>query len=449
MKFLQILIHTLLVLLIMTFLLLLFCTKPVTTYQLDESKHFKSWKSEISKLKFKANDDSLQEWNIGWAKVNITPDHPTPMAGYGNRKGKPFEGIHDSLYVRCIYLSNGTNEVALVSVDMLIIPPTVYNILKAKSSLDVSKIYLSATHSHNSLGGWYNTLAGKVFAGNYIPEVEIKISNAILNSIAEAKSKASTGKITFTKDIDREDIRNRLNDNENTIDAIIRSLEFKKDNGQKAVMVTYAAHSTVLNSATMKLSRDYPGILVDSLENKEFNFAEFMAGAVGSMGPIEKGIDDFDEVQNQGIGVKNHLIKKNDFEEQLNPGTLICKEIKLPMPAPAPRIAANLALRPWVFYWLFGQEAVFVKALKIGNLLLVGMPCDFSGELMKSLDDYASSKGLALLITSFNGGYVGYITADEHYNENYYETRTMNWYGPNNGDYFSEVIRNLIDKATK
>ena len=49
------------------------------------------------------------------------------------------------------------------------------------------------------------------------------------------------------------------------------------------------------------------------------------------------------------------------------------------------------------------------------------------------------------MITSFNGGYMGYVTKDEWYDEDLYETRTMNWYGPYNGAYFEELIEGIIE----
>ena len=50
-----------------------------------------------------------------------------------------------------------------------------------------------------------------------------------------------------------------------------------------------------------------------------------------------------------------------------------------------------------------------------------------------------------LVITSFNGGYAGYVTKDEWYDLNKYETRTMNWYGHEIGKYMSESITKIIN----
>jgi len=53
-----------------------------------------------------------------------------------------------------------------------------------------------------------------------------------------------------------------------------------------------------------------------------------------------------------------------------------------------------------------------------------------------------------VLVTSFNGGYIGYITKDEWYNLKEYETFVMNWYGPYNGAYFVGLIQRLLEVIT-
>lgn len=78
---------------------------------------------------------------------------------------------------------------------------------------------------------------------------------------------------------------------------------------------------------------------------------------------------------------------------------------------------------------------------------MVGTPCDFSGEFNPSLDSLAAKHGLQMMVTSFNGGYIGYVTPDKYYDEDHYETQLMNWYGPGNGAYMNQCIEHLILKT--
>ena len=58
---------------------------------------------------------------------------------------------------------------------------------------------------------------------------------------------------------------------------------------------------------------------------------------------------------------------------------------------------------------------------------------------------YAKSKNLNLILSSFNGGYAGYVPDDQWYDLEEYEPRSMSWYGYDNGAYFVEIIKLLID----
>jgi neutral ceramidase len=416
-----------------------------TPYQ--EMPYYKEWKSSIKNLNISPvkSKDSLK---IGWAKINITPPEPIPLAGYGKRRGKHYKTVHDSVFVRAIFLENSGFKSVLISADLLIIPPTVSELVKGRISetgLRFDQVYLGATHSHNSLGGWYNTLVGKLFAGEYNPKIEVIIADGIIQSIKNASKNTKAATVTFEKDEDRKDIKNRVIKG-GKIEPFIRTLTFETLS-EKVILTTYAAHSTVLNAATLQLSRDYPGVLVDSLEKSDAAFAMYMAGAVGSMAPIEFGINDFDELNNQAMGVLREIRSENEMEQRLSQPSIYSIQLPLPLRKASPRILKNWALRPWVFKWLFGESPAFIKVLSIGNTLMIGLPCDFSGELMEDLDRYAQSKGLNLIVTSFNGTYAGYITADKHFDFENYETFTMNWFGPYNGAYFSEVVRDIVDRV--
>jgi len=51
-----------------------------------------------------------------------------------------------------------------------------------------------------------------------------------------------------------------------------------------------------------------------------------------------------------------------------------------------------------------------------------------------------------LVVTSFNGVYIGYITHNKRYLLNTYETKTMGWFGDRNGDYMNEVVMKILSK---
>lgn len=450
MRFLRIFLRIIgvIVLLLILTIATMITTMDDTPYK--EMPYYGQWKKQISNVK-KDTASASGQLQAGWAKVNITPPSPTPTAGYGKRKGKLYTAVHDSVYVRAMVIDNGGTQAAIIAADLLIVPPTVIKLLQARlteKEIPFNQIFFGATHSHNSVGGWGTGISSLFFSGEYNPATVERLADAIFQAIVQAKAKLEPVSLTYMESIDKVDIRNRLVGEEGEVDPEIRSAAFVTNSGKKAILSSYAAHSTILNSGNIVLSRDYPGILVDSLEKGRYDFAMYMAGAVGSMGPIEKGSDDFDELKNQAYGVQKALLSDSAIKEKSSGATLQAITLPLPLRDPSPRLTMRINLRSWVFKKAFGDYPVFVKALRIGNILMVGMPCDFSGELVAGLDAYAKTKGLNLMVTSFNGGYIGYITHDKHFDKDLYETKTMSWYGPYNGAYLQEVIKDIIDKLS-
>jgi neutral ceramidase len=430
----------------------LFVFKKIDRTPYQQTERYQAWKKEIAKADF-TSQNNPEQIKVGWAKRNITPLKPGPMAGYGVRKGKAFSRVHDSLFVRVLAVKNTTKTIFILSADMLIIPPNVTEILAKRlkiANIAIENVHLGSTHSHNSIGGWGNSIAGRMFAGGYDPNVEIVLAEQFYTTIIEASKNCVAASITYSEAIDNEDVRNRLPIKTPTsIDPEIRMIDITRTDGKKAKLVSYAAHSTVLNATTYEMSRDYSGLVVDSLEKNQADFALFMAGAVGSMGPVEKGNDDFDEVKNQANGVLKHIFENSKPQLESNTNDLWSTQLNLPMNDASPRISLDWGLRPWVFKALFGDYPNYIKITKINNILMVGLPCDFSGELMAELDQYAQSKGLNLVVTSFNGTYIGYVPHDKHFETAMYETISMSWFGYQNGAYFSEVIKDVIDKVAK
>src|SRR5688500_2284843 len=59
------------------------------------------------------------DWQAGAAKINITPDKPLWMAGYGGRD-KPAEGKQTDLWAKALVLQDATgHRAALVTLDVV------------------------------------------------------------------------------------------------------------------------------------------------------------------------------------------------------------------------------------------------------------------------------------------------------------------------------------------
>ena len=80
---------------------------------------------------------------FGWARLtptlNAATDIPAqgqfrslPLAGYGERKGRPATGVHDDLYVKAVALRVGDRLGVMLGADALIIPREVTDLASAR-----------------------------------------------------------------------------------------------------------------------------------------------------------------------------------------------------------------------------------------------------------------------------------------------------------------------------
>lgn len=382
---------------------------------------------------------------IGFSEVSITPSDTLPLAGYSGREPMEFEEILNPVFVRSLALDNGHSRAAIVSAELLIIHPDItkkfYSKAKAEGWSD-HELYLSATHTHSSIGGWSPGYVGELVTGAFDESIQDFIVDKMIMSLKEAQANIKSGSFSYANSELGMHVRNRLiKDGEE--DAWVRNAYFRTEESLVGV-TAYSAHATCFNAHTHFLTGDYPSYFHQSLKSDSI-FSMYLAGAVASMGPqVPKDTEKPAEVIGGELAsqFRDLLFIGLPFNERVSISSF---KIPVPLRAPQLKVSENVKVRPWLFKELVGEQNVFISVLKINDTLLVGLPCDFSGEVALPLYAYAQSKGLNLIVTSFNGGYIGYVTKDDWYHLPKYETRTMNWYGPDSGAYFSEMIRRVID----
>lgn len=392
------------------------------------------------------NTDSV--FHIGWSKRSLTPDIPVPMAGYG-RLSKS-EGLTDSLFVKAFFFRYQNRSAVWLTADLMIFPPLLKDRLidsLRNYGIRSEEIFMTATHTHSSLGGWSKGPAGKFISGTYSEEIMNLLTKQSLSAVLDAKKNASESNVLYRETPAPEGVHNRLFGDET--DHRLRFLTFrKKKTGKEALLITYSAHPTAVPGGSMSLSADYPGVLCQELEKEpETEMAAFAAGAVGSHAPSfpnkKSGLPKW-----EALGL--YLAKKVRDAKCKEADTLKCgldiSVIPFQTGKRRMRITDNLMLNPWVFDRLLPERPLDIRFLKIGNVVMAGLPADFSGLLYE--DFYLLSKRLdiRLMIHSFNGEYIGYITPDRYYNLNKPEVREMNWIGPHKGAFTVSLMKEALKK---
>ncbi len=438
----------LLIILVLSLVLGVFLTQPINRDQglLDDYPRA----GEKSILQLKDNSHAVTgKLNASWSRSNLMPSFITPMAGYKVRPA--YQDVHDSLYVHCLLLEIENVRVAFLSYDMLIVPPLVsQQVEKNKKSWGVDFVYFSASHTHSGIGGWDDTYGGQQVAGEYNEDIVIRIVQATEKALQKAKKDLKPTELSLLKSDGYNFSKNRLGE-QYPHDGRLSSLYIERSDSSKAILTSYSAHATNIYSKGLSISNDYPGQLNNTLEKEVVDFAMYMAGAVGSHSvdhPEDTISDRFQFVEDYAASLLSVIEKKTDTVHLGNPIHLSYGKLPLNMDRTQLRISDNLRLRPGAFQKLFAPLDVDIKYIQINNLVMLGMPCDFSGEIMveNKLYKYAEEQGKELMITSFNGGYLGYITADHHYEKTRRsEIRAMNWVGPYHGEYFTKLIKELVD----
>ncbi len=423
--------------------LLAFGIQSVDRTEPESMAHYNRMMNQLDSLSDIDISTPASAMRTGFAKENLTPAFPVATAGYGKRRGKRYPAVHDSIFVRAIVFENGTEKVAVVSADLLIIPPPVTELLSGKLpeiNFSLDNTYLNATHTHNSIGNWGEGAAGLIY-GSYSDSIVTFIADKIIACIRQADSNLRSSQLRSGSIAVPSAVKNRL-DKQGSVDSLLHLVEIVRDDSTKLVMASFNAHATCLFAKDLELSRDYPGVLVDDLEQRGYDFAMFLAGAVGShgMGAPEAGWTCLgwmaDEIMQKADELRPNLLPVED-------STIMMVRAPLYLDDPEVKITRDLSLRPWLFRAALPEYQPYLTGLRVGTILLLGTPCDYSGSLSSPVREAATENGFHVIITSFNGHYIGYITEDKYYDLSHYETRLMNWYGPGNGRYITECLLRL------
>jgi len=421
---------------------------PIDRSPLEEKSFYKEMMAELDTI-MPVSHHATQVLKAGWSRANITPNYSMPMAGYIPRPR--FESVHDSLYTRIVAIDNGSITCYFISTDLLLFPPDLRDRINEKIAAKGWKdffLYLSATHTHNGVGGWHSSVLGKAVLGDYHEEWIEETAQLIVQKMEEAYASRLESKIAYFENDVSESVENRIAFDKGDIDGLVRGFSIERVDSTKGIVFTFSAHATSIGKDNLVLSGDYPAAAIEQLKAKGWDFGMYMAGMVGSHRFRWVPEKDFDAVAVEAklltdkIGSASFITLEDSIE---------IKTVNVPIQfGPSQlRFEKNWKVRDWAFRLFVNPLEGEITYLQLGNLVFMGTPCDFSGELytrekMGSLVQQLNKK---LIITSFNGDYNGYITYDPHYETlAKEEVRAMNWVGPHYGKYFSHIIERLLNK---
>jgi neutral ceramidase len=376
-----------------------------------------------------------------------------PLAGYGDRQGRPATGVHDDLYVKAVALRVQNVIGILFGADALIVPREVADAAAKKLSdefgLRREQLYFSATHTHCSIGGWGEGPVGELFAGDFNPGARLWFVDRLVTAARQALADLRPAEFGHGSFQAPEYVRNRLVGELGEVDPEFSYLVFKQSDGRTAVLGSYSAHATVLSGRVMEFSADYPGYWQRAIEKATGGAALFLAGSVGSHAPVSGG-KSFEGAERMGEALARKLLSELTRIPATNVITFGIAGLEVSLPPLNLRVRDGIRLRPWITKQLLPVgEQTFLQAFRIGDAVWISTPCDFSGELARDIKNQLRLDGFSAAITSFNGDYIGYVIPSRYYHLNGYEPRVMSFFGPNVPDYLDELIRKLTAQLSR
>ena len=410
---------------------------------LEEQDFYKSTFAQLASSTWSSS--SGEHWMGGWATVNVTPAQPAALVGYSPRG--PYTFVQDSSHVKALTLSNGKSSIAWLNYELLIVHPQLADQVRSgvqKAGISIDQLIFTATHTHSGLGGYMPGLVGSLAFGGYVEQVVEQLVAGSVRALQTALASQDTVMLAFKKTSVPDLVSNRFVKGGAT-DPYVRQVLFQRKDGKKATFMTYSAHATALSSKFMGLSGDYPGFLTQHLE-EEVDFALFAAGTVGSHRPITQG-NTPEQVNAYAQALDARISADTSTVALAGAAQLRASKLDIQLGEPQLRVTTNLRIRPWLFRSLLGEMPAYLDITQVGDILFISSSGELSGVFYEAWDALAKERGLKLVVTVFNGSYIGYITPDELYDAQFHEVREMNWFGPGNGQYFDRLIQDVIRKA--
>ena len=435
----------------------------------DYTPYFKTdyYKSTNARLDSLSNNAVEQTGHvlIGFGKQSITPIlngdqddsalgkfKEIPLAGYGGREGAPATGIHDSLFVKAVAIKVNEKIMVFIGSDLLIMPPEVSmktdEYVSQKLGLSRDNIFYSATHTHSSVGAWSAGTVGELFGGTYNEAVIDWLSHKVAQTIEDAVNDMKPGRIGAGNFHAMDFVRNRLVGEDGTVNDDFMIVKAEQIDGKTAILGSFDAHATTLGDWNLETSADYPGYWQRKLENEGFDLAIYFAGSVGSHSYRSLG-ERFDKSRYIGEALADSVLKYSSLIKLKDSIEVSSITLKIEYPEMQFRVSDGMRLNPTIANKLFPEVGdIYLQTARIDSLIWATSPCDFSGETAIVYKNAMHKKGYRAMVTSFNGGYTGYIIPCKYYHLNEYESRLMNWFGPAYNPYINYMIGEMMQTVS-
>ena len=386
-----------------------------------------------------------ETFEVGVAAVDITPDHPIRLNGFGFRRSES-EGVRQRIRAKALAIgADRDGPAVLITVDALGIPETMVDALaetlRKRAGVDPAKLAVTATHTHTA--PMINDVSPTLFGTPIPPEHQRHIDRysallatkleevalAALNSRRPATLSWALGSVPFAK--------NRRTKG-GPVDHDLPMLVVKDlDGALRAVYVSYACHC--VNLSDNRISGDWAGYAQELIERRHPKCSALVSIGCGADANPVTGVvgDRADVAEGHGMEIAEEVGRL--LEGPLLPvrGPLSAKSDRIDLPlAPLPareewerRARAESPAGHHARHQLEKLDRGEKLATEIGysirtwsfadSLAIVFLPgevvVDYSKRLKRELDRHR------LWINAYSNGCPGYVPSERILTEGGYE----------------------------
>lgn len=242
----------------------------------------------------------------GFARVSLRPPFPSPLAGYGPPRQEASSSAAP-LEARVVVLESGGKRFGIVSLDLLSAPEDMaVAIRESVKDLGLDGLWVAATHSHSSFGGYDSRAFAQVVGmGRFDADARAAVVEASSAALREAMAKLVPARLSWGEGTVPTLVRARSGErpdervtrlrfehlvetgdampvvNPKPVDTLVP--ETPKDLGQVLVL---AAHPTLLGRGRNTLHSDYPAVLAAREEAAGKGVTVVLQGAIGNTSAV-------------------------------------------------------------------------------------------------------------------------------------------------------------------
>jgi hypothetical protein len=287
---------------------------------------------------------SAADFRAAAVKVDITPQTSKWLAGYPARQSK---GVHDRLFHRIVALDDGRTQFFLVSSDLCLFAPGVYDEvtarLKQEEKIAPVQVWWTVTHTHSAPEVGPHGLGKVMMPERYTHEPDAEytafLQKALLEGIKQARAKLSPARLAVGAGYSAANINRRARDVDGKIslglnpdgptDRRINLIRLERPDGSPiALIANYAMHGTALGPQNLLISGDAPGAVAAYVEEKLGAPMLYINGAAGNLAPIytvqpdfnAAHLSDFNVLLGDRILSANRTITATTSSVRLRPG---------------------------------------------------------------------------------------------------------------------------------